>query len=468
MTDTAIQTSTLPQLEIEIKFYLNQTAQSIIEVGKRLIAAKELVPHGDWLSWLEHNFQLKKSMANNFMQIASRFGGNFHLNGNLNQTQLVTLLALPAEDTEKFIEEKLAEGKAVADMTIKQLREEIKSWKQQAQDTENNSAAEIQRLQKIQSSLNDTLAGTRKNIDKLIIEKNFLEKQLKESKKPETITVEVEVPPKDYQEIKESNWKMSSDLDKKESELQTALKNLADIQDKLNSVNKTVEKLKKANERLERKQFELKAEIPSDALKLFCADIRDGLPQIADNSVDVIITDPPYSKEYLPLYADLSKVASRILKDGGSLVCMVGQSYLPEVINKLSQFLTYHWTMCYLTPGGQSPQLFQKKVNSFWKPVLWFVKGKYQGDWLGDVLKSPINNNDKRFHEWGQSVGGMTDIVERFTDPNQLIVDPFLGGGTTGIAAVIKGRKFIGVDINQSCLDTTEKRIAEVYQNVRS
>ena len=367
---------------------------------------------------------------------------------NLNQSQLIALLSVPAEDTEKFIEEKLAEGKAAADMTIKQLREEIKSWKQQAQDTANNSAAEIQRLQKIQTSLNDTLAGTRKNIDKLIIEKNLLEEQLKESKKPETITVEVEVPPKDYQEIKESNWKMSSELDKKESELQTALKNLADTQDKLNSVNKTIEKLKKANERLERKQFELKAEIPSDALKLFCADIRDGLPQIADNSVDVIITDPPYSKEYLPLYADLSKVASRILKDGGSLVCMVGQSYLPEVINNLSQFLTYHWCMCYLTPGGQSPQLFQKKVNSFWKPVLWFVKGKYQGDWLGDVLKSPTNNNDKRFHEWGQSVGGMTDIVERFTDPNQLIVDPFLGGGTTGIAAVIKGRKFIGVDIN--------------------
>ena len=227
---------------------------------------------------------------------------------------------------------------------------------------------------------------------------------------------------------------------------------------------KNIKRQEKANERLERKQFELSVEIPADALKLFCADIRDGLPQIADNSVDFIITDPPYPKEYLPLYADLSKVASRILKDGGSLVCMVGQSYLPEVINNLSQFLTYHWCMCYLTPGGQSPQLFQKKVNSFWKPVLWFVKGKYQGDWLGDVLKSPTNNNDKRFHEWGQSVGGMTDIVERFTDPNQLIVDPFLGGGTTGIAAVTKGRKFIGVDINQSCLDTTEKRITEAYK----
>lgn len=41
-------TNNLPQLEVEIKFYLGQTAQNIIEVGKRLIAAKSLVQHGQW------------------------------------------------------------------------------------------------------------------------------------------------------------------------------------------------------------------------------------------------------------------------------------------------------------------------------------------------------------------------------------------------------------------------------------
>ena len=139
---------------------------------------------------------------------------------------------------------------------------------------------------------------------------------------------------------------------------------------------KKVQKQEKSNERLERKQFELADDLPPDMCKLFKADIRDGLIEIADNSVDFIITDPPYPKEYLPLYGVLSKVAARILKDGGSLVCMCGQSYLPDVIAELTKFMTYHWCMCYLTPGGQSPQLFQKKVNSFWKPILWFVKGK--------------------------------------------------------------------------------------------
>lgn len=225
---------------------------------------------------------------------------------------------------------------------------------------------------------------------------------------------------------------------------------------------KKIQKLKKANERLERKQFELSADLPADACKLFQADIRDGLTQISDNSIDFIITDPPYPKEYLPLYADLSKVAARILKDGGSLVCMTGQSYLPDVISELTKFMTYHWCMCYLTPG-QTPQLWQKRTNTFWKPLIWLVKGEYKGDWIGnDVMESPAN--DKRFHEWGQSIGGMIDIVERFTDPNQIILDPFVGGGTTGVAAVMTGRKFIGVDISQECLSTTENRIKEIYK----
>ena len=201
--------------------------------------------------------------------------------------------------------------------------------------------------------------------------------------------------------------------------------------------------------------------MPVEAFQLFQADIRDGLPQIADNSIDIIITDPPYPKEFLPLYADLSKVAARVLKNSGSLVCMTGQSYLPDVIQLLASSLTYHWCMCYFTPG-QKTQLWQRKLHTAWKPLLWFVKGEYSGDWLGDdIMKSP--GNDKRFHEWGQSYGGMKDIVERFTNPNDLVLDPFLGGGTTAIAVLSSKRRFIGVDIAQDCIDITQNRINEVF-----
>ena len=217
----------------------------------------------------------------------------------------------------------------------------------------------------------------------------------------------------------------------------------------------------------ERKAYTLEEQMPDGVCRVFAADIRGGLPEIEDKSVDVIITDPPYPREYIPLYGSLSNMAARVLKPGGSLIVMVGQSYLPEVMAQLSKSMNYHWCMSYMTPGGQSPQLFGKKVNTFWKPVLWYVKGEYNGDWVGDVLKSPVNDNDKRFHEWGQSIGGMRDIVERFSDPNNLILDPFLGGGTTGVAAVSMGRKFIGVDIEQKNIETAQERIKEAYLDAR-
>ena len=74
------------------------------------------------------------------MRAAERFG-KIKIDFNFKPTQLITLLALPsAEETEKFIAEKAAEGKKVADMTIKELREEIAEWKkkyeQQGKDHE--------------------------------------------------------------------------------------------------------------------------------------------------------------------------------------------------------------------------------------------------------------------------------------------------------------------------------------------
>lgn len=216
-------------------------------------------------------------------------------------------------------------------------------------------------------------------------------------------------------------------------------------------------------EKAERKQFSLPDVMLEDMCRLYAVDIRDGLPMVADESVDYIITDPPYPREYIPLYEDLSRVANRVLKPGGSMIVMVGQSYLPEVIQLLGKYMTYHWCLSYLTPGGQSPQLWHKHTNTFWKPILWYVKGKYTGDYIGDVLKSPPNDNDKRFHEWGQSLGGMKDILERFTNPGDTILDPFVGGGTTGAAAVTMGRKFIGIDIETENIKVTERRAKEAY-----
>lgn len=142
----------LPQLEKEIKLYLNQISQNVIEIGKRLIQAKSLVQHGQWLNWLENNFQLKQRAAQTFMACAERFS-NTQTSAYLNQSQMITLLALPnAEETEKFIEQKVAEGTPVENMSVKTLRNEIKQWNSSKEDLDTNQYAEDQSIETIDIS----------------------------------------------------------------------------------------------------------------------------------------------------------------------------------------------------------------------------------------------------------------------------------------------------------------------------
>lgn len=183
--------------------------------------------------------------------------------------------------------------------------------------------------------------------------------------------------------------------------------------------------------------------------------------EVPDESVDVIITDPPYPKEFVPLYEELAIFANRVLKPGGSCIVMIGQSYLPDIVAGMAKHLTYHWTCGYITPGGQAVQLWDRKVNTFWKPLLWFTKGDYAGDWVGDVCESEANDNDKTHHHWGQSESGMADIIERFTAKGSVVLDPFLGGGTTGVVCVAKQRTFIGIEVDTQVAKKAEERIRE-------
>ena len=125
---TVDSSTTLEDLTDEIKYYLRKMGQNIIEIGKRLTLAKEKLPHGEWQNWLEDNFNLSIPTARKFMQISDRFGIP-RIDARFGSTQMIQMLSLPEGEEEKFIAEKEAEGMPVQDMSVKQLRAEIKKYK---------------------------------------------------------------------------------------------------------------------------------------------------------------------------------------------------------------------------------------------------------------------------------------------------------------------------------------------------
>jgi ParB-like nuclease domain len=165
--------------------------------------------------------------------------------------------------------------------------------------------------------------------------------------------------------------------------------------------------------------------------RLLHGDFRKVGYEVPSGSVDLILTDAPYQSEYLDLFEPLSLFASRVLRDGGSLVVMMGQSYLPRVMNDLSTHLQYHWIIVTLL-GQRRTLIKSRRVCVGFKPMLWFTKGSYRGHAIQDVIRS--GGSDKKFHDHGQSESEFTEVIKRLTEDGSTVVDPFVGGGSVAAA----------------------------------
>ncbi len=179
---------------------------------------------------------------------------------------------------------------------------------------------------------------------------------------------------------------------------------------------------------------------------------------IAPRKYDFIITDPPYPKEYLPLWETLAIRAKEWLKPGGLLIAMSGQSYLNEIYAMMDKHLKYYWTSCFLTPERRV-LLHNKQVMCHWKPLLVYslLDDNYNGKLFDDVYNSPRSPKDN--HEWEQSEEGMLAIIKQVCLPGQYILDPFCGSGTTGVAAIEYGCLFDGIDIEIENVNISKARL---------
>lgn len=199
------------------------------------------------------------------------------------------------------------------------------------------------------------------------------------------------------------------------------------------------------------------ATAPERPYEIVTADIRDWRPK----GISSIITDPPYVGDALPLYEALRDFAVDVLPDGAPLVVMTWQAILPGVIEALThEQLAYRWTICWRYANAENTVDHKRRVFDCWKPVLVYHKGAMPAD--APMMRDEISNSgtDKDFHEWGQSVTGFERLIRSFSQPGDLVCDPFLGGGTTAIAALSQARRFVGCDIDDGSIVTTEQRLA--------
>lgn len=198
--------------------------------------------------------------------------------------------------------------------------------------------------------------------------------------------------------------------------------------------------------------------------QLYNGDFVDKSKLIPDNSVDLIFTDPPYTNltKSLDIYRNLGNIAMRVLKDGASLVTFIGTYDLPKFVNTLVDTgLNYHWIIC-VSYNGTHTTMYQRRIFVYMKPLIWLRKGKKLAEGVqsvNDLIDSKLS--DKRYHNMQQSTIEAEYVMSRLTVKNQLILDPFLGSGTFGEAALKLGRKFIGIEFDKKNFEIARRRISQ-------
>lgn len=208
-------------------------------------------------------------------------------------------------------------------------------------------------------------------------------------------------------------------------------------------------------------QADADGDLPS-TIQIRHGDFREVLSDLR-GQVDAMITDPPYLAEYLPLYGDLAQLAAQLLRPHGVLVVMTPHLHLHEVLNRMTPHLRYRWCCTYYM-GDTKANVSAAKIATTWKPLLLFVRDDAENlrfvcsDYFSGA-RGTSDGVEKTLHHWQQSLDGFMQIVERFTEPNELVVDPFLGSGTTAVACVHLGRRFVGCDIDADAVTIARRRV---------
>lgn len=264
---------------------------------------------------------------------------------------------------------------------------------------------------------------------------------------------------------------------------------------------------------------ELKPYYNKPTFTLYNSDCLSLLAQLPENSVDMIFADPPYNlsnggftvhagrmvsvnkgdwdkskgfKDDYDFHYKWMDACKRVLKPGGTL-WVSGTYHSIYQCGHALQSLGYHILndIAWFKPNA-SPNLSCRFFTASHETLIWARKDKKakhifnyglmkNGDWPHDSLKKPglqmrsvwsigtPKPLEKTFgkHPTQKPVDLLQRIVLSSTNKGDIVVDPFTGSSTTGIAACFHGRKFIGIDTEKKFLDLSIKRFEELERNLK-
>ena len=198
-------------------------------------------------------------------------------------------------------------------------------------------------------------------------------------------------------------------------------------------------------------------EFKNTDIQIFNKDFRE--LKIEDSSIDLILTDPPYPAEYLHLWKDLFIQAKRVLKPNKFIVAYSGQMYLDKIFKYATDAgLDYYWIIN--IEFTKKPLIHGRKVLNEWKPILIFQNGLKQHDRVfSDKISMKYTEREMHDLNWGQTVEPFEFLLDRFSNPNDLVYEPFAGTGTTLLACKNKNRKCIGTEIKKEYIDLIKGRL---------
>lgn len=220
--------------------------------------------------------------------------------------------------------------------------------------------------------------------------------------------------------------------------------------------------------------------------RLICADCRDVLPTL--EKVDHIITDPPYSERTHAGH----DAGARPGRDGAERADLGYGALSVQTVNELADAFTAacNGWIVWMTDHTLAPAIgaaLERNGRYVFAPVPYHHPGRSVRlagdgpsswtDWLV-VARTPAQ------HRWGTLRGGyvagpgwddkvrmggkptrlMQLVVSDYSRANEIVCDPFMGAGTTGVACAREGRQFVGIEIDRKTFDIACKRIEDAQR----